>query len=69
MTDGMRSSKPIAGGRGHMQGMVRKPPAADHFSPGGAVGDSNLSTAVEELHGQHPQKYDDLGPHHADKKR
>ena len=51
-------------GRGHAQGMVRNEPAADHFKPGAAVGDSSLSTAVEELHGQHPTKWNDLGPHH-----
>jgi hypothetical protein len=31
--------------------------------------DSNpLSGAVKELHSQHPQRYDDLGPHHSSRR-
>lgn len=28
------------------------------------VGSTGLKGAMDELHSQHPQKYDDLGPHH-----
>lgn len=27
-------------------------------------GESSISSAVAELHNQHPEKWDDLGPHH-----
>ena len=62
-----QGSKPISGGRGHMQGMVRQSPAGAGLRE--AVGKDSLSSAVEELHGQNPQKWNDLGPHHADSKK
>lgn len=64
MTDLRKIGGPIEGGRGHVQGMVRQKPADSGRAPGTAAGDSNISDAVAELNGQHPQKWHDLGPHH-----
>lgn len=38
--------------------------AGSGFAPGKAVGEDSLGSAVEELHRQHPHRYDDHGPHH-----
>jgi hypothetical protein len=39
-------------------------PAGAGIAPGAAAGSHSLSEAVGELHSQHPQKWNDLGPHH-----
>jgi len=33
-------------------------------SEGVGPGDSDIGNAVAELHNQHPEKWNDLGPHH-----
>ncbi len=38
--------------------------AGKGFAPGKAVGEASLSSAVGELKSQHPQKWNDRGPHH-----
>lgn len=36
-------------------------------SPGKAVGEDGLGHAVDCLYEQHPEKWNDLGPHHAER--
>jgi len=50
------------GGRGSAQGMVRQKPA--NSGSGSVVGTDSASEAVSILHGENPQKWSDLGPHH-----
>ena len=42
---------------------------AGKVAPGMAVGDSSLGGAMDLLREQHPHKWDDRGPHHAQEGR
>lgn len=64
MADNKTIGGPISGGRGSVQGMVRQPPAGS--KSGSIVGTDSASEAVAILHGENPQKWHDLGPHHHD---
>lgn len=56
---GMFGSNPDNGGG---KGKMGHPNPAGHFGPPGGL-DTSLGGAVKELNEQHPEKYDDLGPH------
>ena len=44
--------------------MTKVTPAGAANADSGMVGQTTLTPAVQELNSQHPQKWDDLGPHH-----
>lgn len=48
-------------------GMVKAPPGRDLGTKGSVVSQTSLMDAVKHLEKQHPEKYNDLGPHHGKK--
>ena len=60
---GLMGSSGKNGSSGKGYGRVKAPDTK--HSPGTAAGESSLSSAVGELHKQHPHPYTDHGPFHS----